>query len=97
MMDSIFSFSDFPIMLTLWVGFAGCVLSLLFAVVTVIARLLGNIDPAGYTTLVLLITGFGSASLLVQGILGCYLWRAVENTKSRPLRIISRVIDGTAK
>ncbi|WP_292692747.1 glycosyltransferase family 2 protein [Mesorhizobium sp.] len=97
MMDSIFSFSDFPIMLTLWVGFAGCALSLLFAVVTVIARLLGNIDPAGYTTLVLLITGFGSASLLVQGILGCYLWRAVENTKSRPLRIISRVVDGTAK
>ncbi|TPN41027.1 glycosyltransferase family 2 protein [Mesorhizobium sp. B2-3-3] len=97
MMDSILSFSDFPIMLTLWVGFAGCVLSILFAAVTVIARLLGNIDPAGYTTLVLLIVGFGSASLMVQGILGCYLWRAVENTKSRPLRIISRVIDGTAK
>ncbi|WP_296742893.1 glycosyltransferase family 2 protein [Mesorhizobium sp.] len=97
MMDSIFSFSDFPIVLTLWVGIAGCVLSLIFAAVTVIARLLGRIDPAGYTTLVLLIVGFGSAILAVQGILGCYLWRAVENTKSRPLRIISRVVDGTLK
>ncbi|TPJ42300.1 glycosyltransferase family 2 protein [Mesorhizobium sp. B2-5-13] len=97
MMDSIFSFSDFPIILTLWVGFAGCLLSLMFAAVTVAARLLGNIDAAGYTTLVLLIVGFGSASLMVQGILGCYLWRAVENTKSRPLRVISRVVEGTSK
>ncbi|MDX8538995.1 MULTISPECIES: glycosyltransferase family 2 protein [Mesorhizobium] len=97
MMDSIFSFSDFPIVLTLWAGIVGCALSLIFAFVTVVARLLGKIDPAGYTTLVLLITGFGSASLAVQGILGCYLWRAVENTKSRPLRIISRVVDGTSK
>ncbi|TPI21850.1 glycosyltransferase family 2 protein [Mesorhizobium sp. B4-1-1] len=96
MMDSIFSFSDFPIVLTLWVGIAGCILSLVFAVITVVARLLGRIDPAGYTTLVLLIVGFGSAILAVQGILGCYLWRAVENTKSRPLRIISRVVDGTS-
>lgn len=96
MMDSIFSFSDFPIVLTLWVGIAGCVLSLVFAVITIVARLLGRIDPAGYTTLVLLIVGFGSAILAVQGILGCYLWRAVENTKSRPLRIISRIVDGTS-
>lgn len=95
MMDSILSFSDLPIVLTLWTGLVGCALSLIFAAITLVARLLGHVDPAGYTTLVLLITGFGSASLAVQGILGCYLWRAVENTKSRPLRIISRVVEGT--
>jgi len=94
MMDSIFSFSDFPIVLTLWVGVAGCALSLVFAAITIVARMLGKIDAAGYTTLVLLVVGFGSVNLAVQGILGCYLWRAVENTKSRPLRIISRVVDG---
>ncbi|MBT1157044.1 glycosyltransferase family 2 protein [Aminobacter anthyllidis] len=97
MMDSILSFTDLPIVLTLWAGVIGCLLSLLFAGVTVIARLFGHIDPAGYTSLVLLITGFGSASLAVQGILGCYLWRTVENTKTRPLRIISRVVDGKSK
>lgn len=97
MMDSILSFTDLPIVVTLWTGVIGCVLSLVFAAITVIARLFGHIDPAGYTTLVLLITGFGSVGLAVQGVLGCYLWRAVENTKARPLRIISRVVDGTAK
>jgi glycosyltransferase involved in cell wall biosynthesis len=97
MMDNILSFTDLPIILTLWVGVVGCVLSLIFAGVTVIARLFGHIDPAGYTTLVLLITGFGSTGLVVQGILGCYLWRAVENTKARPLRIISRVVDGNGE
>jgi uncharacterized membrane protein YuzA (DUF378 family) len=95
MMDSILSFSDLPIILTLWVGVLGFALSLGFAAFTLIARLFGQIDQTGYTTLVLLITGFGSAGLVVQGILGSYLWRAVENTKARPLRIISRIVDGS--
>lgn len=97
MMDSIFSFSDLPIIATLWIGMIGCALSLLLGFFTLIAHLLGYINAEGYTTLVLLITGFGSASLAVQGILGCYLWRAVENTKSRPLRVIMRIVDGTTK
>jgi hypothetical protein len=35
---------------------------------------------------------FGSAILVAQGIVGSYVWRAFENTKRRPLRIIARVI-----
>lgn len=97
MMDSIFSFSDLPIILTLWTGIIGCALSLLLGIFTVVARLAGYIEISGYTSIVLLIIAFGSASLAVQGILGCYLWRAVENTKSRPLRIISRIVESAEK
>ena len=31
---------------------------------------------------------------LVQGILGLYIWRTAENTKRRPLRIISHIVSG---
>jgi glycosyltransferase involved in cell wall biosynthesis len=94
MMDSILAFSDLPIVLILWIGVLGFLFSVLFATFTVVARLFGQIDTTGYTTLVLLIIAFGSVSLVVQGILGSYLWRAVENTRTRPLRIVSRVVDG---
>lgn len=91
MMDSIFSFSDLPILAVLWIGIAGIVISFAVALVTVVSWLLGYIDEPGYTTIITLITFVTSAVLFVQGILGCYLWRALENTKRRPLRIISHI------
>jgi glycosyltransferase involved in cell wall biosynthesis len=93
MMDSIFSFSDLPILAVLWIGFLGCALSVLFGAYVAIARIIGAIEEPGYATLVLLITFFGSVTLAVQGIIGCYLWRTFENTKQRPLRIISHIVD----
>lgn len=93
MMDSIFSFSDLPILLVLWVGLFGCLLSLLFGLFVLAGRVFGLITEPGYASLAVLIVFFGSTSLLVQGIIGSYLWRTFENTKRRPLRIISRVVD----
>jgi glycosyltransferase involved in cell wall biosynthesis len=92
LMDSIFSYSDLPILMVLWLGIFGCAVSFVFAIITVVARLLGYIQEPGYTSVVLLVIFFGSLTLAVQGIIGSYLWRAFENTKHRPLRIVSRVV-----
>lgn len=89
MMDSIFSFSDLPILAVLWVGVGGCMLSLLFGILVAIGRVFGLISTPGYAALVVLITFSVSSILAVQGIIGSYLWRTFENTKQRPLRIIS--------
>ena len=92
MMDSIFSFSDLPILFILWIGFAGCVTSLSFGLFVGIARLLKFVDVPGYAGMVLLMTFGFSTVLLVQGVFGIYIWRTFENTKSRPLRIVRRRI-----
>ncbi|UHD45334.1 glycosyltransferase family 2 protein [Aureimonas altamirensis] len=92
MMDSIFSFSDLPILCVLWFGIAGCFLSLTFGLVIAFARIAGFVTEPGYAALVVLVTFTASAMLAVQGILGSYLWRTFENTKRRPLRIISKVV-----
>jgi glycosyltransferase involved in cell wall biosynthesis len=94
MMDSIFSFSDLPILFVLWFGVVGCVLSLSFGVGIALLRLFGFIEEPGYAGLAVLIAFSASASLAVQGIIGSYLWRTFENTKRRPLRIVSRVVAG---
>jgi hypothetical protein len=92
MMDSIFSFSDAPIMFVLFLGILGCAVSVILGVFVLISRLLGFIEEPGYATILLAILFFGSAILVAQGIIGSYLWRAFENTKKRPLRIISHII-----
>lgn len=90
MMDSIFSFSDLPILFVLWFGVIGCLISLATGLAIALARLTGIVSEPGYAALAVLITFTASASLAVQGILGSYLWRTFENTKRRPLRIIAR-------
>lgn len=95
MLDSIFSYSDFPIMLVLWVGFAGLLISAIVGGVTLLGKLMGWIDVPGYTAMILVTLFFGSAILTTQGIMGCYLWRAFENTKKRPLSIVQGVTRNT--
>lgn len=92
MMDSIFSFSDLPILAVMYFGLIGCVLSLLFGIFIAAMRLVGYIEEPGYAALAVLITFSTCAILAVQGILGAYLWRTFENTKQRPLRIIARLV-----
>lgn len=93
MMDSIFSFSDSPILFVMWFGIAGCVVSFAFGLTMLALRVFGLIQVPGYAGLAALIAFSGSASLAVQGVLGSYLWRTFENTKRRPLRIVARVHD----
>jgi polyisoprenyl-phosphate glycosyltransferase len=97
MMDSVLSFSDFPIIMVLWIGAIGCAVSLLLAIVTIVGKLSGYIEQAGYATQILLTLFLGSLILTVQGILGLYIWRTAENTKRRPLRIVSHVVSGDGK
>ncbi|WP_246333469.1 glycosyltransferase family 2 protein [Aureimonas mangrovi] len=96
MMDSIFSFSDLPILFVLWFGVFGCLLSLAVGLVIAFARIFGFVTEPGYAALAVLMTFSASALLAVQGILGSYLWRTFENTKRRPLRIISRVVEAAS-
>jgi glycosyltransferase involved in cell wall biosynthesis len=97
MVDSIISFTDLPILLVLWFGLGGCVLSVVLGSTIGLLRLMGLIEVPGYAALAVLITFSTSASLAVQGILGLYLWRTFENTKRRPLRLVARVVENNSK
>jgi polyisoprenyl-phosphate glycosyltransferase len=92
MMDSIFSFTDAPIVAVFWAGAFGVAFSAIFGFITFFARIFGYIEEPGYAGIILVNVFFGSTSLLIQGIIGSYLWRTFENTKRRPLRIVARVI-----
>ncbi len=88
MMDSIFSYSDMPIMLLLLIGFLGTFISFLVGVFTFIARMFNLVHVPGYAGIIIAIAFVGCTLLLTQGIIGCYLWRAFENSKKRPLSLI---------
>ena len=88
MMDSIFSFTDLPIKILSKVGLIGMLFFAITGLITFIAKLLGGIEIAGYTTTFLTIGFFGAMNLFGLGIIGSYTWRTYENTKQRPLSIV---------
>jgi len=56
----------------------------------VAARLSGAIEVPGYSATVLLVMFFGGLNSFGLGIIGNYVWRTYENTKSRPNYIVAR-------
>lgn len=89
MVDSFVAFTDLPIMIQIWLGAFGLVVSGTVGLIVLIARLGGWITLAGYTPIMLLLAFGFSVLLMSQGILGLYLWRTFENTKRRPLSVVS--------
>jgi len=96
MMDSVFSFTDLPIRILTTAGLLGITFALLMGVIVLIARVFGDITVSGYTTTLLVIVFFGALNTLGIGLVGHYAWRTYENTKHRPLGIVSQVLSFNA-
>jgi glycosyltransferase involved in cell wall biosynthesis len=83
-LDSVFSFTDVPVLILTGVGLVGGLLTALTSIALVIARLTGVIKQAGYTPLMLVVLLSTFTLLLALGIVGSYVWRTFENSKGRP-------------
>jgi glycosyltransferase involved in cell wall biosynthesis len=89
LLDSIYSFSDLPIILLVRAGLIGLLFSILFGGIVLVGALSHRISVPGYAATVLVIIFFGMLNLLALGLIGIYISRAFENTKARPTAISS--------
>jgi polyisoprenyl-phosphate glycosyltransferase len=87
--DSIYAFTDLPIILLQVIGFAGTIVSLFIGIIVFIGWLFGAIKQPGYTPIMIAIAGSTSALLLGLGVVGSYVWRTYENSKRRPLELVA--------
>lgn len=88
------SFSTVALRLSL---FLGCMVGLLGveeAIRAIVEAVRGNVVP-GWTSLMVVICVIGSALLICLGIVGEYIGRIYEQSKNRPLYLVSQVLEGT--
>ena len=83
-LNSIFNFTDLPVQVLLLSGTIGLVLACSAAILVLAAKLHGDIPVPGYTPIVLAIVFFGALANLGFGIIGQYLWLALQNIRRRP-------------
>lgn len=88
--DSVFSFTDLPIRLLLFLGVTGTLAAVVASGVVYTYWLLGRVPVLGYTPLMLMITFFGGLTALGLGIVGQYLWISIQNTRGRPAYVVKK-------
>lgn len=86
--DSVFSFTSLPITLILVIGGLGTVISFIAAAFIFAFWLSGMIEVPGYTAQMLVQLLATGSLLFALGIVGTYVWRTYENSKSRPASIV---------
>ena len=88
LLDSVYSFSDLPIKIFFALGVLGVLTSAVMGLVVIVSRMTGGIAVPGYTATIIALVFFSGLNMLGLGIIGSYVWRAYENTKSRPLAVV---------
>lgn len=90
--DSFISFSYVPIRFISFVGIFTALISFIYGIFVFISYLFGNIQVRGYTPLVLIITFLLGLIMIMLGIIGEYLWRVLDESRSRPLYVIDEKV-----
>ena len=85
--DSITSFTYFPIRLMSYLGFATALLGFLYAGLVIFNALRG-LPPQGWASLMVVLLVVSGVQMLMLGVLGEYLWRALDEARGRPRYIV---------
>lgn len=92
--DGIFAFSSLPLRAASLLGCGTLVLSSLYGVYALYAKLVLDQSPRGFTTLVLAILFLAGVQLCFLGLIGEYLGRVYEEVKGRPTYILRERVGG---
>ena len=85
--DSLTSFSYKPIQAMVLIGFIISLLAFIYLAVVLVNYFFG-VAPQGWTSLMVAILFIGGLQIMMIGVLGEYIWRSLDESRSRPKFII---------
>ncbi len=89
--DSLVQFSSMPLRLCTFTGLGVAALGIVYAISVVVRSFIGVETPSGWPTILVVVLVLGGIQLMVIGVMGEYVWRAVEETRRRPLYVVRGV------
>ncbi len=87
--DAIFSFSNIPLRVCLYLGVFGIIISFLVGTFSLISKILGIASP-GWSSTLISIYLFGSIQLVFLGVLGEYVYRIYKEVQNRSTFIVRK-------
>lgn len=93
-MDSMMSFSYFPIRFMSTVGVLFFVISVIMAIEVIVEKIVVGTPILGWASLMCVVLFSFGCMMLMLGILGEYVWRALDASRNRPPYLIDEVKEG---
>lgn len=90
--DSMMSFSYFPIRFMTVLGVVIAICAFLFGGYVIVSKLIVGEEVLGWTSLMAIILFSTGLIMLMLGILGEYIWRALDAARNRPPFLIDTVV-----
>jgi polyisoprenyl-phosphate glycosyltransferase len=97
LVDSITAFTYKPIRWMSYVGFGVALLGFGYALVVVVNRVFFYTPVQGYASLIVAILLIGGLQMMMMGVLGEYIWRALDEARNRPRFIVEDEVGFEAK
>ncbi len=91
--DSFVSFSFAPIRFISYLGILISLVGFLYSIILIWNKIFNGIGPTGWTSIMVVVLFLGGIQLITLGVIGEYIWRGVEESRNRPLYLISERID----
>lgn len=85
--DSMVSFSYLPLRIMSLLGVSAAFVGFLYASLVIFNAARG-IPPQGWASLMVVVLIIGGAQMLMMGVLGEYLWRALDEARGRPSYLV---------
>jgi len=85
--DSVTSFTYLPIRAMSYVGFVVALVGFAYAGMVVLNALTGR-PVEGWSSLIVVVLVLGGVQMIMMGVLGEYLWRALDESRRRPRYLI---------
>jgi glycosyltransferase involved in cell wall biosynthesis len=93
-LDICLAYSDKPLRLAVKLGIGISLISFLFALLTAIRALRGQIEVLGYASLIVSIWFLSGLIILILGVVGLYVGKSFEGVKNRPAYLVKALIGG---
>jgi glycosyltransferase involved in cell wall biosynthesis len=92
-LDGIIAFSEFPLIISAFVGMLSFILAIIALIFIVVRALIFGDPTSGWPSLVCIILALGGLQLFCLGILGQYLGKTFLEAKKRPIYILKEKSD----
>lgn len=95
LIDSLLAFSFFPIRAISALGLGLGLVALLYGCYIILLKLFGGNEPAGWSTLMVVLLFVSAFQMMALGVIGEYVWRGLDAARKRPLYVVREVWDAT--
>jgi dolichol-phosphate mannosyltransferase len=73
-------------------GFLGMLLAISLTGIAIYKRIFGQVPFSGFTTMFLLIVFVSSLQIAILSIIGEYVWRTFDSSRSKPYFVVDTII-----